>query len=61
MAGSSGSVDGIIAEWGSGKAIKLERNNTMKVDDIGELNRGSSDHLHVFTADYTCYALPKHQ
>ena len=58
---SSGSLDNVIAERGSGKSIKLERNNTMKVDDIGELNRGSADCLHVFTADYTCYALPKHQ
>jgi len=58
--GSSGSLDNIIAERASGKSIKLQRNNTMRVDDIGEVNRGAGDSLHVFTCDYTCYALPKH-
>lgn len=53
------SIDVRVAEV-SGKPVRLlQRDNTLQIDRIGEL-RGEAD-VHVFSADYDVYALPKHQ
>lgn len=51
--------DHTLAEKGAGKPIKLERNNTLRIDQIGEMRRDSD--MHVFSAHYHTYALPKRQ
>lgn len=39
--------------------MTLQRNNTLCIDKLGELQRDSD--MHVFSANYDIYALPKHQ
>lgn len=53
------SVDFKVAETAGMQLRLLQRNNTLQIDKIGEL-RGEQD-LHVFSADYDVYALPKYQ
>lgn len=51
--------DNTLAERGAGRPIQLERNNTISIDQLGELRRDAD--MHVFSAHYDIYALPKRQ
>jgi hypothetical protein len=50
--------DHTLAEL-SGKSVRLQRNNTICIDQLGEMRRDAD--MHVFSANYDIYALPKHQ
>lgn len=52
------SVDKKVAEF-AGRRMMLQRNNTLRIDAIGDMTRGAD--LHVFSADYDVFVLPKHQ
>jgi hypothetical protein len=51
--------DRTIAEQAAGRPVKLMRNDTLCVDELGELTRDRD--MHVFSASYDVYALPKRQ
>lgn len=51
--------DHTLAEQASGRPMMLQRNNTLCIDRLGELQRDGD--MHVFSANYDIYALPKHQ
>lgn len=51
--------DNTLAESAAGKPMRLQRNNTLSIDELGDL-RMSQD-MHVFSASYDIYALPKRQ
>jgi hypothetical protein len=43
----------------AGKSMRLQRNNTLCIDKLGEMRRDAD--MHVFSANYDIYALPKRQ
>jgi hypothetical protein len=51
--------DHTIAMEGAGRPMMLQRNNTICIDKLGEMHQGED--MHVFSALYDIYALPKHQ
>lgn len=51
--------DHTLAEQGAGRPMRLERNNTLRIDQIGDMRRDPD--MHVFSAHYHTYALPKRQ
>lgn len=50
--------DHTLAEQ-AGKSVRLQRNNTICIDQLGEMRRDAD--MHVFSANYDIYALPKRQ
>lgn len=51
--------DHTIAMEGAGRPMMLQRNNTLCIDKLGEMRQGQD--MHVFSAHYDIYALPKRQ
>jgi hypothetical protein len=51
--------DHTLAMEGAGRPMMLQRNNTLCIDKLGEMRQGAD--MHVFSAHYDIYALPKRQ
>lgn len=50
--------DHTLAEQ-AGKTMRLQRNNTLSIDQLGDMQRDAD--MHVFSANYDIYAFPKRQ